>query len=325
MHGLVTIIISFVLLVSTLSLKSNAQESPHQELIAAMDAGQGTGPNRLSDGLPQKGKLTLKSGLYKLVVLPQSAYTVSETYYKDSLNGSPSGANGTVILTAQARQTLRDKTCKGDPWIGTAHGGEIVHAVTCIVDGKKRTLTTDGEIRGKRIVIEKLHTLYKFKGRATLILTPDGIEERQELEAMEEFSDLHYLYFFMHPWVSSTRTWLASYPGGSEEFSEFGENRSLVLSRADNDDAAKYQPRWFAQDAPELEIGILQYAPKPIPGSTLIQVRDNYHKHYTVLPVRHRSFKKGDTLDYSIRVKVIPEDTGDWIATRKAVARMVNR
>jgi hypothetical protein len=259
--------------------------------------------------------VTLRCGKYRVRLKAESAFTIGEVHYGDALIATPSGAQGTVILTERGKASARNPDFQGDPWIGTGHGGEIVHDVTCTVDGRARPLSAEEDIVGERIVVEKVHKLYKFDGRATLVLTPDGWEERQELRAREDVADLHNLYFFMHPWVTSTETWLAGYDDGSEESGEFGENRSISLHRN-----YEYQPQWFALHDPARKHGVLQFTPRRIPGSSLVQVRPNYHKHYTVLPVRGRVFKAGDVIAHSMSVKVLEDETGDWSATRRAVA-----
>ncbi|MDP2990101.1 MAG: hypothetical protein Q8O57_05995, partial [Kiritimatiellota bacterium] len=107
---------------------------------------------------------------------------------------------------------------------------------------------------------------------------------------------------------------LAGYEDGSEESGEFGDNRSISLYKKE------HQPRWFALYDPSLKIGILQFSPQQIPGGTLIQVRPNYHKHYTSLS--GIKFKQGDRVAYSMCVRVLEDETGDWSATRRAVEHL---
>ncbi len=89
--------------------------------------------------------------------------------------------------------------------------------MTCVVDGKSRAIKKNAKFSGKRIVIEKIHTLYKFKGRAVLVMTPEGFLEYQELRTTAALNDLHNTYFFMHPWVPTTAKYLIRYHDGHEE------------------------------------------------------------------------------------------------------------
>jgi len=47
----------------------------------------------------------------------------------------------------------------------------------------------------------------------------------------------------------------------------------------------------------------------------------HYHKYY-LQQNRGQAFRKGDTLDYSVIVKIVPDENGDWTATKSAAAAL---
>ena len=300
-------------------------EVAHKDLIDAMNAGRGTGPNRIPKELPQDGSIILNCGDYKLLVEPARAFTISECYYRGAKIIMPAGAQGTVILTQQAHKSIKENSITekgiwGDPWIGTAHGGEIVREVTLTVDGQTRPLATGTEIRGDRIVLDKVSTQYKFENRTSLALRPEGFEEHRELRAKEDVGNLHYFYLFMFSWPTTTEKYLAGYPDGSEKSEEFGQDRSIALASGGSG------PRWYAQYDPTLKLGIVQFTPDAAPGPAFVQVRKNYHKHYTQFgTLTDKVFKSGELIKRTVYVRVFADPTGDWSAARTVIAELEKR
>ena len=79
--------------------------------------------------------------------------------------------------------------------------------------------------------------------------------------------------------------------------------------------------RWAAQYEPTMQLGFLCYTPQVIsgPGSmTKIWDLARYHKLYHQASGQ-RSIKQGEKLDYCVIVKMVPQETGDWTATKAAV------
>jgi hypothetical protein len=234
----------------------------------------------------------------------------------------PAGAQGTVILTEQGHKAIKEKTITekgiwGDPWIGTAHGGEIVQTVTLTVDGKACPLVTGTDISGDRIVLDKVSTQYKFENRTSIVLTPEGFEEHRELLAKEDVGNLHYFYLFMFSWPTTTEKYLAGFADGSEKSEAFGQDRTIALAFGGSG------PRWYAQYDPTLKLGIVQFTPEPRPGGAFVQVRSNYHKHYTqYAPLKDKVFKAGERISRTMYIRVFPDQAGDWATARKVIAEL---
>ena len=86
--------------------------------------------------------------------------------------------------------------------------------------------------------------------------------------------------------------------------------------------------RWVAQFEPTMNLGFLCYSPKVISGpGGMSKIWDldarRYHKFYYQAN-GERSFKRGEKLDYSVIVQMVPQETGDWKATKAAVQALKN-
>ncbi|WP_145217713.1 hypothetical protein [Gimesia alba] len=210
---------------------------------------------------------------------------------------------------------------KGAQWWGTGHkegGREVVHRIKLIVDGKDVPITKTGEtITGKRIEFIKDSTIWKFKVRAEIILTNTEIYERTEMEALE-VCDLDLLYYFMHCFPPSTTKWMAQLPDGSIEQGPLSHSQKMAVTK---------DTTWVAQYDEKDQLGLLCYTPRVIAGNksaSHIWDLDRYHKYY----LRHnngQSFKKGEKLDFTVVVKAVPNETGDWKETKEAASQLMKQ
>lgn len=267
-------------------------------------------PQRLYDeGVPETGYLTLKTDNYTLPLDAASGWTIDQMLYGDYKFGLNNGQYGTVLRP------------KGQQWWGTGHkegGREVVHRLILIVDGKETPITKTGEtITGKRIEFIKESTIWKFKVRAEIILTNSEIFERTQMEALED-CDLDLLYYFMHCFPPTSTKWMAQLPDGTIETGPLSHSKKMAVSK---------DTTWVAQFNPEQQLSSLCYTPRVIRGNgstSMIWDLDRYHKYY----LRHnngQSFKKGDQLDFTVIVKAIPNETGNWQATKKAAADLMKQ
>lgn len=270
---------------------------------------KGTSQRLYDAGVPETGFLTLKTKNYTLPIDAASGWTIEKIFYRDHLFSLNNGHYGTVLKPQDGQ------------WWGTGHkegGREVVHRLTLIVDGKNVPITKTGEtITGKRIQFIKESTIWKFKVHAKIILTNDFVEEQTEMEALEDCkTDL--LYYFMHCFPPSTTKWIAQLPDGSLETGALSHSKKMAVSK---------DTVWVAQYDPENQLGILCYTPKVIAGNrsaSHIWDLDRYHKYY----LRHnsgQSFKKGEKLDFTVFVKVVPNETGGWKETQKAATHLMKQ
>ncbi len=267
-------------------------------------------PKRLYDeGVPETGFLTLKTENYTLPLDAASGWTIENMFYRDQLFGLNNGHYGTVLRP------------KGEQWWGTGHkegGREVVHQIQLIVDGKEVPITKTGEtVTGNQIRFIKNSTIWKFKVHAEIILTNDSILEQTKMEALED-CETDLIYYFMHCFPPTSTKWMAQLPDGSIEQGPLTHSKKMAVSK---------DTTWLAQFNKELQLGVLCYTPKVISGNksaSHIWDLDRYHKYY----LRHnsgQSFKKGEILDFTVLVKAVPNETGDWKETRKAAADLMKQ
>lgn len=279
--------------------------------IAAIQAAepkpQGSAAKLYGPDVPDNGILTLKTTKYTVPMCAQQAWTIQKIEYGGKTVAHERGFYGTVLIP------------KGGQWWGTGHsegGKEIVHSLKLTADGKPRAIKVGETVAGERLVLCKDSTIWKFKCSSEVTVTDEHISQRTQLEAIEDV-DLKLLYYFMHCFVPTTTRWIAELPAGG--FAE-GELLSAGGFEVNKD------TRWVAQFEPAMKIGLLCYTPNVIHGSGSLSKIWNltrYHKLYYQANA-DRSFKQGEKLDYRVIVQIVPQETGDWTAT-KAVAEGLKR
>ena len=259
-------------------------------------------------GVPETGILTLKTDTYTVPFEAGSAWTIEEMFYRDRQFGLSNGHYGTVL------------TPKGGKWWGTGHaegGREVVHSLRLTVDDAERSVKAGETVAGKRIQLLKDSTIWKFRTHVEVVLTNDHIFERTRMEALEG-CETSVFYYFMHCFPPTTTRWLAQLPDGALEDGPLQAAGKMVVNK---------HTRWVAQFDPEAKLGLLCYTPKIITGSrslSMIWDLDRYHKYYLRQNLG-QTFRKGEKLDYTVVVKAVPDETGDWAATKRAAARLMER
>lgn len=276
----------------------------------AQAADKSASTKRLYDaGVPEAGFLTLETENYTVPLDAASGWTIEKMYFKGQEFGLNNGHYGTVLRP------------KGEQWWGTGHkegGREVVHKVQLIVDGKEVPITKTGEtIKGQRIEFIKDSTIWKFKVRAETTITNSEIYERTQMEALED-CELDLLYYFMHCFPPTSTKWMAQLPDGTIESGPLSHSKKMAVSK---------NTSWVAQLNPKQQLSSLCYTPRIIAGNqsaSMIWDLDRYHKYY----LRHnngQAFKKGEQLDFTVIVKAVPNETGDWKATQQAAAELMKQ
>jgi len=265
-------------------------------------------PRLYDEGVPETGYLRVRAGDYEVVLSAAKAWTIYEIHYAGELLAGATGHYGTVL------------TPKGGNWIGTGHsegGREIVHSLRLTVDGRDCAVEPGATVEGRRIELTKSSTIHKFAATHTITVTDAETIEHAVLRATEDH-DLKKLYFFMHCWPKETDAWIAQPLEGDVVQGGFAN---------DGGQQVRANTRWTAQHLPGRDLGLLCYTPHTLVTPTsmsFIWDHERYHKYYT----QHNdgaSFKQGDELDYTMVVKVVPGETGDWTATRAAAADLESR
>jgi len=267
-----------------------------------------TGPDAgYAEGIPEDGLLTLKTAHYTVPMSAKQAWTIQQVLFDGNVVAHEHGFYGTVLIPT------------GSNWWGTGHtegGREIVQALTLSVDGKEQPVKVDQTVTGQKLLLIKDSTIWKLRCHSEVEVTDDQIRERTQLEATEDV-DLKLLYYFMHCFVPTTTKWAAELPDGS--FTE-GELKS------EGGFAVNQDTRWVAQFEPNWRYGLLCYTPQVITGpGSAAKIWDlqatRYHKFYYQAN-GPRQLKQGEKLDYTVIVKIVPQETGDWAVTKAAAGAM---
>lgn len=262
------------------------------------------------EGVPEDGLLTLKTAHYTVPMSASQAWTIQKIEHDGKVVAHENGFYGTVLQPA------------GGNWWGTGHtegGREIVHAVKLLVDGQEQRIEMGATVTGAKLTVIKDSTIWKLKCHAEVEVTDDLVYERTQLEATEDI-ELSLLYYFMHCFVGTTTKWVAELPGGSLTEGALPGDGGFEINK---------DTRWVAQYEPNdgrsrpTGYGLICYTPKVISGpGSMSKIWDlgpeRYHKYYLQANLA-RSLKAGEKLDYSVIVKAVPGETGDWAATKAAV------
>ncbi|MCF6312271.1 MAG: hypothetical protein L3J39_07445 [Verrucomicrobiales bacterium] len=266
-------------------------------------------PDRLyAKGIPETGFLTLKTQHYSVPIDAASGWTIEKMLFDGDQFGLSNGHYGTVL------------TPKGGKWWGTGHqegGREVVHSLKLLVDGKPVEIEKDATVSGSKIELIKDSTIWKFKVHVEIVLTNELIYERTQMQALED-CELDVMYYFMHIFPISTTQWMAQLPDGNIE--------TGPLKHAGNHQIQK-NTQWVAQYDPNKQRAYLCYTPKVISGNksaSMIWDLDRYHKYY-LRQNKGQKFSKGEKLDYSVVVEVVPNENGDWQATQKAAKKLMQQ
>lgn len=259
-------------------------------------------------GIPQTGLLTLKSKHYMIPIAADRAWTIERMIHGGTEFSGNNGFYGTVLAPVAGK------------WWGTGHGEggrEVVHSLTLTSDGKDQPIRMGGTVSGHHVHLRKESTIWKFKATVDVEVSDDHVLERTRLEVLED-CETSILYFFMHCLPPTTKAWLAELPDGSIEEGALTDAGTMAVTK---------DTRWVAQFDPESKRSLLCYTPKVITGTrsaSLIWDLDRYHKYY-LCQNRGQKFSKGEVLDYSVIVKAVEGESGDWKKTKQAAANLKRR
>lgn len=255
--------------------------------------------------IPGQGRLLCRTGDYTTRFAADRAWTIYDIRWRETDISLSNGFHGTVM------------TPKGGKWWGTGHtegGREIVQDLRLTVDGVERPFETDTEIQAGSINLLKTSMIWKFRVSAEVDMSPEYIVEHTRLEAAEDV-DLSVFYMFMHCFPPVTTQWCAELPDGRSVSGPLTSGGGFAV----NTDA-----RWVAQFMPDPGLGLLCYTPGIIHGQksmSKIWDLERYHKYY-LQRCMGEVFPAGACLDYTVVVKIVPGENGDWTATRKAAASL---
>lgn len=215
--------------------------------------------------------LTVAVGDYKVDFRQPAEWTLGNVLYKGKPLLNYTGANQTVI------NVKRPVQAGPDAWIGSSHGGEILHSVVLKVDGKPYPLGESfAAPAGQEYQLVKESDIGPYRATTETTVTADGVREVISLSEREASDQVRYLYVFMHCWNASLKEWLATLPDGSEVVDTFPLERTNLLKQ-DITSLAVYSP--------ENGIGAVMRYPEPYEGEPghsnfLACWPDRHNKHY---------------------------------------------
>ncbi|MGD9497750.1 MAG: hypothetical protein AB7Y46_15720, partial [Armatimonadota bacterium] len=261
------------------------------------------------EGVPEQGFLTVRTEHLRAVFEAASAWTLDGIWYDGFKLAGPTGHYGTVLVPVDGQ------------FIGTGHtegGREIVHSLRLTVDGEERPVEVGITIQADEVEVVKRSTIHKFDATHTVTVLGDEIVQRAQLTATQAHQ-LRLMYLFMHCIEPGTTRWIALTPEGELVEGEFNSDTSFELSR---------KARWVAQWFPEQELAVLLYATRiPQPDTAAVRLWDqpHYHKFDFQTNTAPWAFAPGDELDFTLVLRVVPGESGDWSAVQAAAADLMER
>jgi hypothetical protein len=245
--------------------------------------------------------VTAETRDFKVMFNEKSAWTLYEIHYRGTMMAGHNGFYGAVI------------TLPGKSFVGTGHtegGQEQVEKVELLVDGRKRPLEDKASYKGHRVLLKKTSMIDKLKHSATIEVTDDRIREHHEFTAAEDEA-VNLMYAFMHPWVPTTKYWIARPLEGELLRGEFVSDKAMKM---------KADVRWIALYDPTTKKGMVAAYPKPVAGKGLKNSywdQPHYHKLY-FQTLASETIKAGTSFEYEIVLAGFESPLEGW--EKKAIS-----
>lgn len=254
---------------------------------------------------PGSALVTVETRDFRVMFSEKAAWTLYQIDYRGTMICGHNGFYGAVI------------TLPGKSFVGSGHtesGQEQVLKVELTVDGVKRPLVDKAEYKGRKAVLKKNSMIDKLKHTATIEVADDHIREHHEFTATED-QGMGLMYAFMHPWVPTTKYWIAMPLGGGE----------LVRGEFLNDKGFKLRQdvRWTAVYDPTNKKGMVVIYPKPIVGKLHKNAywdQPHYHKLY-LQTFSNDTVKAGTNWAYEVVLRGFESDEKGWEKKAQATAK----
>lgn len=249
--------------------------------------------------------VTLETRDFRVEIAGDRAWTISRIVHRGAEITGRTGFYGTVF------------SAQGGRWIGTGHnegGVEKVEEAVLTVDGQMRELTDGAAYRGARLELRKQSFLGPIRLEAVYTVTDDAIVERHRYEFTEEVK-VGTMYAFMHPFLPSTKAWLAETADGRRVEGGFDESGGHRL---------REDVRWTAIHDPTSRRASLVWSPEVIEGKdlkTFYWDKNVYHKLYHSIYAK-TTVPAGTRREVAIELRCVEAGTEDW---QPAVIRLVEQ
>ncbi len=251
-----------------------------------------------------KGGITMVTGGNIRVDFRRStAWTIARIVYRGVQIVGPHGSQGTVITWNKN-------------FVGTGHGGEVVHKFIVRCNGTESQITGQEAITivGQEIAVIKESTLGPFQHKAEIIFPKNGqyLLYRYHYQIKQSLDDFGLMYAFMHCVENQFKDYLAILP-----------DNSILEDRADKEDGRFVLKRdakavvYYSQDN---KIGIAFVYPQVYQGaisskdfiSNMIWDRKSDNKLYFNAAIREKGYKVGDEFEYHLKVVPFTAEPDQW-------------
>ena len=252
-------------------------------------------------------RVTVGVGDYRVELRKEGAWTFGNMYYGKTHIGGDNGWYGLVL-----------RRPKGG-FVGTGHtegGTEKVEQARLVIDGRDVALAAKATYRGKHARLEKRSRVDNLSLHAVYEITPDGITEMHEIEAIED-QPVVTLYAFMHAWRPTTKQWMAEAAGGKMLKGDLVSHNPKVKG---NHWPLMNDVRWTAVYDPTAKLAIVLCYPELYKGAGLrtgIWDLDRYHKQY-YQPYANETIAKGTKREFRCRVWCVRAEPDTWQNATKA-------
>lgn len=249
--------------------------------------------------------VTLETRDFRVEIAGDRAWTISRIVHRGAEITGRTGFYGTVF------------SAQGGRWIGTGHnegGVEKVEQAVLTVDGQTRELSDGAAYRGARLELRKQSFLGPIRLEAVYTVTDDAIVERHRYEFTEEVK-VGTMYAFMHPFLPSTKAWLAETADGRRVEGGFDEGGGHRL---------REDVRWTAIHDPTARRATLVWSPQVIEGrdlKTFYWDKNVYHKLYHSIYAK-TTVPAGTRREVAVELRCVEAGAEDW---QPAVTRLVEQ
>ncbi len=247
----------------------------------------------------------LVSGDYRVTVTEKVKHTIRKIAWKGYTLATPTGYYGAIVMPAPGK------------YIGAGHkegGTEAVLAVSVTCDGKTVVPEAKMEIKGQRIMVEKVSRFDHCLFRVRLILTPDGLIETKRFIA-EADQDFHLFYAHIYCFDKDMTDFCALKADGKTVRGHFAKKQKY-------DWHVNSEVRYVAEYNAAQKKGAVLYYPEIIPGTarkgTIWEVLNGYNKFYMMTKVPKKVPAGWKSPAYTVILRGFEAENADTMQTAVA-------
>ena len=277
--------------------------------LASLAAGQDAARWRVE---AKGGTVTVTDGELYVGFRQSTAWTMARIKYRDKQLVGPHGSQGTVL-------TL------GKNFVGTGHGGEVVHRFFIRSDGKEYEPKEQEPMTfaGREIAVIKESTIGPFHHVAEILFpeTGEGILYRYRYRIDQSLDEFGRMYAFMHCVENDFKNYLAVLPDSSPEEGQVDKEDGKFVLKKDVKAVVYYSKAagmGMAFVYPEVYLGAA--STKDL-VSNMIWDRKNDNKLYFNAAIREKGYGVGDEFEYRLKFIPFTAEPDQWKAVGLELAK----